>query len=289
MKLRLLYVLLVFIGFTASAQEEADSLFVVKRNNKWSVRYLVKPGESMRMLAKRFYISESVLEYANQYEDLKKLPAGTVLYVPVTTENFALSRSALHAADYQTLHYRAHERDDISLISSYSSVTKDQIRSWNNLKGNTLPVDKPILVGWLKVMSLDSLNPMTFSAYPMPKKKVEDIDTVKVPVPGGLDTVYDRQTSNGLNVLTEKGTAVFFESPTKSSSVYLAFHNGTPRGTIIKIFNPGSGKTTYARVLGPLPATKLYSGAIIGISESAKEALGVVDSKAWCELTYMAN
>jgi peptidoglycan endopeptidase LytF len=289
MRLRLLYVLLCFLGFTASAQEEVDSLFVIKKNNKWSVKYMVKPGENMRMLSQRFYLSENVIEHANPYEDLKRLPAGTVLYIPVTNENFAFTRSALHAADYKELHYRAFEKDDISVISSYSGVTKEQMRTWNGLKGNTLPLDRPILVGWLKIMSLDSLNPVTFSAYPAPKRVVVQIDTEKIVVPGGLDTVYDRQTSNGLNVLTEKGTVVFFENTSKSSTVYLAFHNATPRGTIIKIHNPGTGKTTYAKVLGPLPATKLYSGAIIGLSMSAKEALGVMDDKAWCELTYSAN
>jgi hypothetical protein len=58
---------------------------------------------------------------------------------------------------------------------------------------------------------------------------------------------------------------------------------------VVKVFNPGSGKTIYVKVLGPLPDTKLYANSIIGISSGAKEALGVTDNRTWCELSYAAN
>lgn len=291
MKFRLILALLTCLTFSVFAQEEQDSLFVIKKNNKWAVKYIIKPGENLHMLARRFHVSEGLLEETNYYAENKKMPVGTMILIPVG-DNFSKTRTGLHAADFKEIYYKVGERDDIALISSYSGVTKDEMRVWNNMKGYTLPTDRAMLVGYVKYLSLDSSNPATFLAYPVPKKTitVQQQDTVKIPVPGGLDTIYNRQTNNGINVLSEKGTVVFFEAPAKgSSSVYMAFHNGTPRGTIIKIFNPGSGKTTYAKVLGPLPATKLYSGAIIGISDAAREALGVNDTKAWCELTYVPN
>ena len=61
------------------------------------------------------------------------------------------------------------------------------------------------------------------------------------------------------------------------------------RGTVIKITNPGSGKTIYVKVLDKIPDTKLYTNSIIGISNSAREALGVTDSKAWVEISYPVN
>jgi hypothetical protein len=124
-------------------------------------------------------------------------------------------------------------------------------------------------------------------AYPSLVKKTA-ADTAKIKVPGGLDSIYNRQTNNGMNVLTEKGTAVFFDKGGKNN-VYYAFHTATPSGTIIKVTNPGTGKTIYVKVLGKIPDTKLYSNSIIGISTSAREALGVTDSKAWVEISYPAN
>ena len=168
-------------------------------------------------------------------------------------------------------------------------MTKGDLRTWNGLKGNTLTPDQAMFVGWVKMIAKDTTNPESEAAYPSEKKKkVVVVDTVKIPVPGGLDTVYNRQTNKGMNVITEKGSVVFFEKPGKND-VYYAFHNSTPKGTIIKVFNPGNGKTTYVRVLGPIPGTKMFTDCIIGISTTAMEALGVMDTKAWCELSYSPN
>src|SRR6185437_920718 len=105
-----------------------------------------------------------------------------------------------------------------------------------------------------------------------------------------IEQLYMSQTNNELNTTTEKGPAVFFEmAGGASATVFYAFHNTTPRGTIIKVFNPGNGKTIFVKVLGPLPETKQYYNSIIGITGAAKEALGVNDNKAWCELTFAAQ
>jgi hypothetical protein len=162
------------------------------------------------------------------------------------------------------------------------------MRTWNNLHGNTLSEGEVLFIGWVKMMARDSTNPASQQAYFFPKKKPAADSLKKVPVPGGLDTIYNRQTNNGINVLTEKGTAVFFDKPGKNN-IYYAFHNTTPPGGIIKVYNPGTGKTIYVKVLAKIPNTKLYANSIIGISNTAKEALGVTDNKAWCELSYSMN
>ena len=285
----LLAILFFMFGVNASAQEN-DSLFVVKKGAKWAIKYTVKPREYIRMLAKRFFISEGVLLYANDEEAIKKLAPGDIIYIPVTKENYLVSKPSLNVNNIHDVYYHVAPKDDIGILSTYAGITKTDMRTWNNLKGNTLSVDQVLFVGWVRMMDKDSTNPESLAAYPSPKKKVIAVttDTVKVPVLGGLDTVYNRQTNNGLNVLTEKGTAVFFEKPGKNN-LYYAFHNETPRGSIIKVFNPGSGKTIYVKVIGPVPDTKLYANCIIGICDAAKEALGITDSKAWCELSYAAN
>jgi hypothetical protein len=268
----------------ASAQER-DSLIAIRKGGNWAIKYTIKPGENMHMLAMRFYISDGVLAYANDPDNIKNIGPGSVILIPVTKENYSSSKQPFDGK--RKLYYYIAPKDDIGFVSMYAGVTKDEMRLWNNLKGNTLTPGDPLFIGWVKVMALDTLNPMTELAYPSTRKMTK-ADTMKMRTPGGLDTLYDLQTNHGLNVLTEKGTAVFFEKMGRSN-IYQAFHNTTKRGTIIKVFNPGTGKTIYVKVLGPIPDTKQYANCIIGISEAAKEALGVVESKAWCELSYSAN
>lgn len=276
------------VGMNAIAQD-MDSLFAVRRGNKWAIKYEIKQWESTRMLAQRYYVSEREIEYEPDFDKSKKVVPGTIIYIPVTAENYSLSKpSALDTKDMHELYYRVGPKDDIGLISTYAGVTKSTMRTWNNLHGNTLLIDQVLFIGWLKMIARDTTdNPTRATAYP-PLVKAVIADTSKLHILGGLDTVYNRQTNNGLNVLTEKGTAVFFEKGGKNSA-YVAFHNTTPRGTIMKVFNPGTNKTIYVKILGPVPDTKLYANSIIGICDAAKEALGITDNKAWVELSYPAN
>jgi len=284
--MRYLWIILLFIFSIQAKAQSADSLIAVRKGATWYIKYTVKPGETAHMLAVRFYVSDGVLEYANDPDVIKKLAPGTIINIPVTKENFSLHKQPMDGL--RGLFCHVAPKDDIALISTYTGATKEQIIKTNNLKGNTLTPGESLFIGWVKVMSPDSNDPAVESAFPFFKKAGSIADTAKAVVTGGMDTLYDEQTNHGQNVLTEKGTAVFFEKAGKNN-LFVAFHNATPRGTIIKVYNPGTSKTIFVKVLGPLPDTKIYSNCIIGINDAAKEALGITETKAWCELSYPAN
>lgn len=290
--MKYIYLLLLLIPSLPTLAQEDDSLFVVKKDGNWEIKYTARPGEKASMLAKRFYMAEGQLEMANNEGIMKKLNEGTTVYIPILKDNFYIVKPRGFAAkNIVPLYYRANNRDELAILATYSGVTKSEFREWNSLKGNTMKQGQVLFIGWTKMIVKDTADMAAMMAYPMPKKPIiaDTATEENMPVPGGLDTIYNRQTNNGLNVLTEKGTAVFFEKAGRNTMFY-AFHNEAARGSIIKVHNPGSGKSTYVKVLGPLPDTKLYAGSIIGISDGAKEALGIVnDAKAWCELSYAAD
>lgn len=285
--LRYIFIVLFSMLIVNVSAQQVDSLFTVRKSNNWAIKYVIKPGENLHMLAYRFYISDGVLTYANDPDNIKNIVAGADILIPVTKENYSTSKQPFDGK--QPLYYHVGPKDDIALISMYAGITKDEMRQWNALKGNTLAPGRVLFIGWVKMMPRDTADPTTLAAYPLVKKS-----TVKTAenqhVPGGLDSLYNMQTNNGLDILSEKGTAVFFEKAgAVKTNVYQAFHNTSKRGTIIKVYNPGTDKTIYVKVLGTIPDTKQYSGSIIGISEAAREALGVNDSKAWVELSYSPN
>lgn len=101
-----------------------------------------------------------------------------------------------------------------------------------------------------------------------------------------FETLYLEQTNNEVNAATEKGTVAFFNSGNKENTVYYAFHSDLQRGVIIKVHNPGTDRTIYAKVIGALPATKQYYNCVMALSGNAKEELGVHENKAWCEISH---
>jgi len=101
------------------------------------------------------------------------------------------------------------------------------------------------------------------------------------------EQLFMAQTNDGIYVTEEKGTGVFFPRAGKSSNgIYFAFHNTAKRGTIIRIHNPGSDKTIYAKVIGTLPVRDAFYNALIGISSDAKSELETGGDKMWCEISW---
>ncbi|MBS1584286.1 MAG: LysM peptidoglycan-binding domain-containing protein [Bacteroidetes bacterium] len=101
-----------------------------------------------------------------------------------------------------------------------------------------------------------------------------------------FEQLYLTQTGNGVNATVEKGSVAFFNSAGTAQHVYYAMHNELERGVILKVYNPGDNKTVYAKVIGPLPATKQYYNCIMALSSNAKEELGLKEDKAWCEVSH---
>lgn len=276
-----------FVGVQVMAQD-ADTIFATRRGADMVIPYNLKKGESVAMIAHRFYAKQEKIENLSQVDGRRTLPPGTTLYIPVNKENFVASKEKVGLYNQQQLFFRVGEKDNLALVSMYAGVQKQEIVLWNTLHGNTLKEGQPVFIGWIKIVPKDSLTLADGIAYPSRKGRVAVANDTSRHAFGELDSLYNVQTRNGTNTLSEKGTAVFFEKA-GSNKIYFAFHNTTPRGAVIKVTNPGTGKVIYAKVLGPIPDTKQYANSIIGISNAAKEALGVTDSKAWCELTYFPN
>jgi hypothetical protein len=102
-----------------------------------------------------------------------------------------------------------------------------------------------------------------------------------------MGDIWNEQTQNGENVSTEKGSVAFYALSSKApGAAAYAFHNTAPRGGIIKVRNMNNGRSIFVKVLGPLPNTKQYNGAILGLTMTAKRALGVQEERAFCELSF---
>ena len=283
----LLLMFFALSGVSAFAQN-TDSLFAVRKAKDLVIKYSSRPGESVSMISKRFFVPQQKIESLSMVDGRKKLVPGTDLYIPmVNNENFHATKDPVGIENQQEVYYKVKEGDNVALISLFAGMQKQDLISWNNLRGNTLAEGQPLFIGWLKIVAKDSINLANGIAYPSRRTHAAMHDTEKHAF-GELDSLYNVQTRNGTSIISEKGTAVFFDKA-GSNKIYYAFHNTSQPGTVIKVYNPGTGKTVYAKVLAAIPDTKLYANAIIGICSGAKEALGITDNKAWCELSYSPN
>jgi len=104
--------LFLFCGFQAIAQEQ-DTLFVIKKGLNLDLKYYVKAGETLPMLANRFYVPGETLEKMNLSNPNRKLQQGDLLFIPILKSNFSSIRPPLVSDEYRELFYKVAEKDDI--------------------------------------------------------------------------------------------------------------------------------------------------------------------------------
>ncbi|MEI8278991.1 MAG: LysM peptidoglycan-binding domain-containing protein [Bacteroidota bacterium] len=302
---RILSLFIVTLFSTASFAQKSDSLYVGTQEGEWVMSYKPKKNETIFQVSQRFHVPTAVLADANGLTYQEDITGNKKVVVPVGEYN-RLSSAPLNSRDGVPLYYKTQAHDNLNRIARSSHVSQSVLVQWNELSGNSISANQILLVGWVRcdacqgVKSEQNVKPSTtVTKQPVVEtiKSKNKGETVQlIPVKKKIDTLskmpepqrtYTKQTDNGKNVTTEKGSVAFFNMGAGNDTVYYAFHNVTPKGTIIKVYIPGTDKTVYVKVLGPVPATKQYYNCIIAISSNAKTTLNISDSKGWAELTYV--
>lgn len=309
-------VLLCSVSTVFAQQEDNpfDRFTAQSVDDSWIIPHRVEPGETIFMLSRRYHVPPAILSRVNGMSFQSGLTEDSIINIPVGAYNIK-SVKPINSAETKELYYKVSDYDNLFKISRYAGVSQSKIKEWNNLDDNLVIPGKEIFVGWLLYdatqlpVGTDTLvRTKRGSGIRVEKQEVaaavndpdgynnmESLipkDTVivikKVDSVSEEEKLYMWQTSDESIVANEKGKGVFFDMNGKvsGSSTFYAFHNEAKRGTIIKVFNPGTQMHVFVKVIGPIPETALYHNSIIGISSGAKESLGVSEDKVWCELTY---
>ena len=66
----------------------------------------------------------------------------------------------------------------------------------------------------------------------------------------------------------------------------LALHQTAPIGTVIKITNPMTGKSTFAKVVGKFTQNESSKDAIIVVTKATADLIGALDKRFQATLIY---
>lgn len=309
-----------------SFAQQRDSCIVTNRDGKWHVSHTIKEGETVFTIARRYHVPPAMLAGANGLDYQATLQKDAEVFVPLGAYNMLSSEPLNENEYRTLYYHVSAEDNLFNIgrvvgvqqrvLQQWNnlpdnSITEGQtlLVGWmlydNTSSGGFKPVESAITNKPAQPVTSTPQKPATTTppatkiATTQDAKPIRTLPdgTVFLPMPkkvAVVDTVpparkmYLAQTNNEEDVTEEKGTAVFFSSPAASKIPYLfyGFHNVAPKGSVIKVYNPGADKTVYVKILGPLPGTKQYHNSILGINSMAKDSLMVVEDRAWCELKY---
>jgi len=158
-------------------------------------------------------------------------------------------------------------------IATKYNLTLDQLKAKNNLTTNSLYIGQKLLINGQYPVKNEQNNDSD-------AKDTDTIESVKNP---SLKLPASRY---GLSQMDEKGAGVWITDKDLDPSKMLVLHRSAPIGTIMKITNPMSNRSTFAKVVGKFTENESTKDVIIVVTKAVADALGALDKRFLCNLTY---
>jgi peptidoglycan endopeptidase LytF len=156
-------------------------------------------------------------------------------------------------------------------IATRYKLTMDQLKAKNNLNDNSLRVGQKLLI---KGQYPAKNSPLAAET------KTDSLNSIKDP---SLRLPASRY---GLNQMDEKGTGMWIADSDLDPSKMLVLHRSAPIGTVMKITNPMTNRSTFAKVVGKFTENESTKDVIIVMTKAVADALGALDKRFYCNLTY---
>jgi len=246
--------------------------------------HTVLKGESIFAIAKQYGITAYQIRKLNNLDDntlstgqVLKIPSDIVVEVPKQIEKPAETVKETAANKEESFIYTVVDGDNIFSIAKKYNLTAYQIRVANKMKDNILTNGQKLIIP--KPPQPKSVN----EASKEDQEGNPDSTMVKDPKLRRDPSVY------GLSQIEEKGTAVWIQDQDLDASKMLVLHRTAPIGRVIKITNPMTNRTTFAKVVGKFTENESTKDVIIVMTKAVADSLGALDKRFFCNLTYSAQ
>ncbi|WP_295771136.1 LysM peptidoglycan-binding domain-containing protein [uncultured Mucilaginibacter sp.] len=292
---------LIFLGSIISclatpvlAHSPLDSIGVENLDGKKVILHKLDPKDNYYSVGRRYNVKPAAVIQFNSNTSLR---VGKVIKVPTDlpfvnsgntpAPSVSTSTSAASGGN-QLTEYKVSPGETLYAISKRFNVRVEDIMSQNNLTSNAL---QPGQI--LKIKAVTS-TPVAVTQSQAPAVANPAIDSAKrdstTVAANDSVSVERRLPANryGLTERNEKGVATFIDDaglgldPNKK----LVLHRTAPVGTVLKITNPMTNRTTYAKVVGRFTDNEMTKDVIIVLTKSAADALGSLDKRFHVNISY---
>jgi LysM repeat protein len=313
MKFRIL--LLVTILLTSStalfASSLRDSIGVENNNGKKVILHKVDPKDNYYSLGRKYKVSpKAIIAYNNnatmQIGVVIKVPtdrpflessyntpqkpqtAPVVTVKPQQHSNPPIMQQPVQQAAAQpqqtvattsnvpTQDYKVSAGETLYSIAKRFGTTVEDITQINGLTSTTLSPGQVI-----KVRAGQGSAPAPAPAAPTAQQ-----NTTSVVAADSANATKFNANHFGLYEKDEKGVATWMDDADLDPNKKLVLHRTAPIGTVIKITNPMTNLTTYAKVVGRFTDNQANKDVIIVVTKNVADSLGALDKRFHVNISY---
>jgi LysM repeat protein len=297
----------------------SDSVGVENQNGKKVILHKLDPKDNFYSIGRRYNINPKAII---DYNKGAKMGIGEVIKVPtslpfneqpaarITPQNKPVTQATpaytppvqrpivttppVQQQQAGTTQYKVSAGETLYAISKRFNTTVEDITTLNSLKSTTLtpgqiilvrstpaPAEKPVE----KPVERPVASAPTYQQPPITAKR----DSTIVSASDSVDSMGHRilRSGNfGLYEKNEKGVALWIEDADLDPNKKLILHRTAPIGTVIKITNPMTNRTTFAKVVGRINDNESNKDAVVVMTKSVADALGALDKRFHVNLSY---
>ena len=279
-----LYIFLFMLLSGSALASGIDSIGVENLEGKQLILHRITPKESYYSLGRKYGVNPAAII---DYNRNKSLAIGTLVKIPtqrpfVTPSVAASNPISLPIATDDVLEYAVKPKETLFSIAKKFSISVQELKDFNKLKTTSLKVGQVLKIKGRVEPVLTINTVQTIADNIIPKT-----DTTKTPMAESAEV--DRKlpaAKYGLREIKEKGLATWIEEAELDAGRMLALHPTAPIGTIIKITNLMTQKSTFAKVVGKFTDNESTKGVLIVLTRTAAELIGAADKRFQVSLVY---
>lgn len=306
----LLFSLIFLASTNVVAGSVIDSIGVENVDGKKVILHKIAAKETYYALGRRYNLSPSVIM---NFNGSATLHPGEVIKIP-TGQSFSATKastakpevsrtpaskqvvfSSLTQEESPRKKEKTHQvapGETLYAIASIYNMRVDDLKLLNQLKNNSLSVGQT-----LKVISSNevSLNPTVEKNATGKPVVVEKKPETKITSPNKIKYLDSIDSQNrieipknryGITEMNDKGLAVWISDNNMDATKSYALHRVAPVGTIIKITNPMTNKSVFAKVVGRFTENETTKDVIIVLTKSCADAVGALDKRFLVNITF---
>jgi LysM repeat protein len=265
------------LSFGAMASTSIDSVGVENQNGNQVILHKVERKETYYSIARLYNVPpKNIISQNNNIA----LQIGLIIKVPTlrsysqATNPARTSNTPAQNAD--VIQYKVGPKEYLYSIARRFNTTVDEIRKLNNLRSDNLSIGQIIKIPQGETQAAMAVGA---AASPVPAEPAATVtpepEKVKIPT-----------SRLGLSERTERGVAVWIADENLDGTKMLALHRTAPVGTVIKITNPMTERSTFVKVVGKFTENESTKDVIIVITKASADLLGVLDKRFQSTIDY---
>lgn len=281
----LLTVFSLFFCFGAFAAN-IDSTGVQNNKGKKLIIHKVEPKETYYSLGRKYGVDpKSIMEFNNTIP----LQIGIVINIPTdrpfADDNIAQKtesipqRAAVKSKPTFVTH-KVRAKETLSEIAEKYNTSVKTIQRLNNMKGTSIQIGKVLKVRQKEPVVPQAEAPVTARVSAAVEAPVEE---VKNEAPKANPNHY------GLLEHSERGIATWIEDENVDGTKLLVLHRTAPIGTVMKITNPMTDKSTFAKVVGKFTENENTKDVLIVLTKAVADLVGALDKRFQVVIDYGLN